>query len=73
VPAESADENLKSGWLKFGEPRFATPGATPERVLQPKPGILALFPSYFWHGTKPIHGSEPRTAISFDVLPGSAT
>jgi predicted Zn-dependent protease len=72
VPSESADENLKSGWLKFGEPRFATPGATPERVVQPKPGLLALFPAYFWHGTKPIHGIETRTAISFDVLPGAA-
>jgi len=73
VPAESADENLKSGWLKFGETRYATPGATPERFVQPKPGMLVLFPAYFWHGTKPIHGVEPRTAISFDVVPGSPT
>jgi predicted Zn-dependent protease len=72
VPSESADEKLKSGWLKFGEPRYSTPGATSERVVQPKPGLLALFPAYLWHGTKPIHGSEPRTAISFDVLPGGS-
>jgi Flp pilus assembly protein TadD len=71
VPAESADENLKSGWLKFGEPRYATPGATPERFVQPRPGLLVLFPSYMWHGTKPIHGIETRTAISFDALPKS--
>jgi uncharacterized protein (TIGR02466 family) len=73
VPSECADEKLKAGWLKFGEPRFATPGATAERIVQPKPGLLALFPAYFWHGTRPIHGSEPRTAISFDVLPGGSS
>ena len=69
VPSECADENLKSGWLKFGETRYATPGATPERFVQPHPGLLVLFPAYFWHGTKPIHGIESRTAVSFDVLP----
>jgi hypothetical protein len=28
-----------------------------------------LYPSYMWHGTSPIHGSQPRTAVSFDALP----
>lgn len=69
VPEEVLDENLMSGWLKFGEPRFAVPGVGPEAVIQPRPGRLVLFPSYMWHGTNPIQGSEPRTTIAFDAVP----
>lgn len=69
VPEEVQDDTLMSGWLKFGEPRFAVPGVGPEAVIQPRPGRLVLFPSYMWHGTNPIHGSEPRTTIAFDAVP----
>jgi len=69
VPTEVEDQDLRSGWIKFGEPRFAVPGATPERFVQPKAGRLVLFPSYMWHGTNPIHGSEPRMTVAFDVVP----
>jgi tetratricopeptide (TPR) repeat protein len=69
VPEEADDTTLMSGWLKFGEPRLSVPGAKPERVVQPKAGQLALFPSYMWHGTNPIHGPVPRLAIAFDALP----
>jgi tetratricopeptide (TPR) repeat protein len=69
VPAEVRDEQLRSGWIKFGEPRFPVPGATAERFVQPAAGRLVLFPSYMWHGTNPIHGAEPRTTIAFDASP----
>ncbi len=69
VPTETADTERKSGWLKFAEPRFAMPRATPLRFVQPMEGRLALFPSYFWHGTNPIAGDEPRLTIAFDCLP----
>jgi Flp pilus assembly protein TadD len=72
VPSEVDNLDLMSGWIKFGEPRFAVPGATPEVFVKPHPGRLVLFPSYMWHGTNPIHGSEPRTAIAFDVVPGQS-
>jgi tetratricopeptide (TPR) repeat protein len=71
VPEESADTELKSGWLKLGEPRFPTPGAAAGCVVQPHAGQLVLFPSYMWHGTSPIRGGEPRTAVSFDAVPAS--
>ncbi|HWZ64838.1 MAG TPA: tetratricopeptide repeat protein [Steroidobacteraceae bacterium] len=70
VPEEAGDEGLKSGWLKLGEPRFLTPGAGVGCYVQPRPGQLVLFPSYMWHGTTPIHASQPRTAVSFDAVPG---
>lgn len=61
------------GWLKFAEPAFpTTPKLEPEYVLKPEPGLLALFPSYMWHGTVPFSGAadERRLTIAFDVLPG---
>jgi hypothetical protein len=69
VPEEVNDPALKSGWIKFGETRFPTPGATAEHFVQPRAGRLVLFPSYMWHGTNPIHGSAARTTIAFDALP----
>jgi Flp pilus assembly protein TadD len=71
VPGEVSDPARRSGWLKFGEPRYPVPAATPEFMVQPVAGLLVLFPSYMWHGTTAIHGDEHRTTIAFDVLPGS--
>jgi len=69
VPREVEDRDAQSGWIKFGEPKFDVPGATPGKLVQPSPGTLVLFPSYMWHGTTPIHGDEPRMTIAFDVVP----
>jgi Flp pilus assembly protein TadD len=69
VPAEAQDQSLKSGWIKFGEPRYPIAGLGPERYVQPRPGRLVLFPSYMWHGTNPIYGASPRICIAFDMCP----
>ena len=70
VPPEAADPNARSGWIKFGEPRYEVPGAGAERFIQPRPGRLVLFPSYMGHGTTAIQGDAPRLSIAFDVKPG---
>ncbi|MFT7472108.1 MAG: hypothetical protein ACI8XU_002005 [Kiritimatiellia bacterium] len=67
TPPEIETDDAKSGWIKFGEPRFSIPGATAEKFVKPMPGKLVLFPSYMWHGTVPIKGEAPRVAIAFDV------
>lgn len=67
VPDETRDPALKSGWIKFGEPRYPAAGLGPECFVQPHPGRLVLFPSYMWHGTNAIHGSEPRMCMAFDI------
>ena len=72
VPDEVRDEDAKSGWIKFGEPKFAIPGAVPEKFVQPAAGRLVLFPSYMWHGTTPIKGDDARMTIAFDVIPSPA-
>lgn len=63
------------GWLKFGEPAFPTSTALgPEYFIKPEPGLLALFPSYMWHGTAPFSGDPDacRLTIAFDVVPVGA-
>jgi Flp pilus assembly protein TadD len=70
TPPETVDAVARSGWIKFGEPRYAIPGLKAERFVQPRPGRLVLFPSYMWHGTTAIHGDAPRLSIAFDVKPG---
>ncbi len=70
VPKAVPNSPTKEGWIKFGEPPFAIPGAdTAETWFAPKPGWLALFPSYMWHGTNPIRGREHRMTIPFDAVP----
>lgn len=68
VPPEVSDAERKSGWIKFGEPRFPVPGATAGKFVQPQAGSLVLFPSYMWHGTTPIIGDEPRMTVAFDAV-----
>ena len=72
VPPEVEDPVARSGWIKFGEPRFPMPGGDPLRFVQPRIGRLVLFPSYMWHGTTPILGDEPRMTIAFDAVPQPA-
>lgn len=71
VPPEVSDETVRSGWIKFGEPRFPVPGAGAEHFVQPRAGRLVLFPSYMWHGTTPITGDAPRLTIAFDAVPAT--
>ena len=60
----------RAGWLKFGEPGIRTePPLAPEYFIRPEPGLLALFPSYFWHGTVPFHDNGTRLSVAFDVVP----
>lgn len=70
TPDEVMDAESMPGWIRFGEPPFAVPGANPERFIQPVAGRLVLFPACMWHGTNAINGTDPRTTISFDAMPG---
>jgi tetratricopeptide (TPR) repeat protein len=68
LPKAVADAPGQQGWIKFGEPRWPTPACTVEKVVQPKPGLLVLFPSYMWHGTIPFSEGERLTA-PIDIVP----
>ena len=57
-----------AGILTLGEaraPNFPV-DLPPFRTIEPKPGRLALFPSYTWHGTRPF-GEGERLTVAFDV------
>ncbi|MES2034129.1 MAG: putative 2OG-Fe(II) oxygenase, partial [Pseudomonadota bacterium] len=71
TPAGAVDAGDHQGWLKFGEPGIPTvPALKAQHHVRPEPGLLALFPSYVWHGTVPFDSpGETRMSIAFDVVP----
>lgn len=71
VPDEVATSDTKAGWINYGRPN-ELPGYDdePDKWIQPKPGVLALFPSYIYHGTEPFLSDSYRTTVVFDALPG---
>jgi hypothetical protein len=63
-------DGRQAGYIQFGQPPDELElDLPPRRVVQPKPGRLALFPSYFWHGTVPFEDDAPRLTIAFDMVP----
>ena len=67
---ETVEPRGKEGWIKFGQPGVKTmPLLEPEHFVEPKPGLLVLFPSYMWHGTVPFTGEKPRLTFAFDLVP----
>ncbi len=70
VPPETVSGSGCAGWVKFGEPPFrCDPSLGPERWVQPRAGMLVLFPSFLWHGTEPIRDGSTRVTAPFDVVP----
>jgi len=67
---ESVRAGTGAGALAFGVPDAALGlDLPPRRVVQPREGLLVLFPSYFWHGTTPFEGGSPRLTLAFDAHP----
>ena len=61
----------REGWLRFGRPGLPlAEGLAAEHWIQPELGLVALFPSYIWHGTEPFSGDDPRLTMAFDLVPG---
>lgn len=69
LPATLGDEATKDGWLEIGRPPVELGlDLEPLAVIEPRPGRLALFPSYMFHGTRPFEEGE-RLTVAFDVVP----
>lgn len=59
------------GWIKFGESglNLGSERECIQKIVQPQPGLLVLFPSYMWHGTVPFTGERTRLTAPFDIVP----
>jgi tetratricopeptide (TPR) repeat protein len=67
VPTPAEMGAAPSGWLQLGEaPTAINLALGPSVELEPVPGRLVLFPSWMWHGTRPIQQGE-RLTVAFDV------
>lgn len=59
-----------AGAIQFGQPPVELGlDLEPRRIIHPKPGHVALFPSYMWHGTVPFEDEDPRITMAFDMIP----
>lgn len=71
LPDCTRDPQSREGALTFAEPGLlTTPPLPAQHTVRPEPGMLVLFPSYFWHGTVPFTSGQPRLTVAFDVVPG---
>ncbi len=71
VPGEVRQGDSKSGWLEFGrtEEVYGVSSPVVFHHVQPEPGKLVTFPSYYWHCTVPFTSTEERICIAFDIRP----
>lgn len=70
LPPGLTESPEKQGWLEFGIPLLPDDPPAGEAIMTvaPRRGRLALFPSIFWHGTRPFDEGERLTA-AFDIVP----
>jgi len=69
LPSDLGEDH--AGCLTLGEPQAQLGlDLSPFRIVEPKPGRLALFPSWMWHGTRPF-GEGERLTVAFDVARGT--
>lgn len=63
------DQNDTSGWIEFGRApdRFSCGVEGDVITIQPREGLMILFPSYMYHRTIPFTGTGTRISVAFDV------
>ena len=66
----AAPDGEAAGWIEFGKPYwdFEIRAELEVKLVQPKEGLVLLFPSYVFHRTLPFEGEEDRISIAFDIL-----
>lgn len=67
LPSAIGNE-AREGWLRLGRPPLHGERFQAERWIRPQRGMLALFPSYMWHGVEAFSEGR-RLTIAFDVVP----
>ena len=70
VPPGTDQSPDQAGWIGFGAPPYHVPSEGSElKWIAPKAGRVVLFPSFMWHGTKPIKDDAERITAPFDLIP----
>ena len=70
VEVPKSEPGGRDGWIYFGKPAYKTrPELAPTKEIEPKAGMLVLFPSHVWHGTYPTKGDSQRLTAPFDLIP----
>ncbi len=71
VPEAAPGSPEGAGWIEFGQApdEFHLQRPASVRRLQAVPGLMLLFPSYFYHRTLPFTGTGKRVSIAFDLMP----
>ncbi|MBL4782911.1 MAG: tetratricopeptide repeat protein [Porticoccaceae bacterium] len=68
--ATEASRAACQGWIKFGEsPLHIGKADKANRLIEPQAGLLALFPSFMWHGTVAYSENADRITTPFDIIP----
>jgi uncharacterized protein (TIGR02466 family) len=59
----------QAGWIEFGRPpkTYVLRREPCVRAVQPRAGMMVLFPSYVFHRTIPFQSGGQRISIAFDV------
>lgn len=67
--AGSPDEHDDAGAIEFWQPPEELVGNAEAEtaIIQPRNGMMLVFPSYFYHRTIPHRGDGNRISIAFDV------
>lgn len=70
VPEAISGGEDNPGWLEFGVPtaEIRTKTDLETRRVKPEPGMAVLFPSYFFHGTRPFESDAPRISLGVDLI-----
>lgn len=68
------DDAGNAGWIEFGRPpaHFHNARAPRTHAIRPEPGLMVLFPSYFYHDTVPFEADGTRISIAFDLMPAKS-
>ena len=66
---EFAGDDYEAGWIEFGLPPDHFSNRTHPETLsfRPEPGLMVLFPAYFFHRTIPFVADSTRVSIAFDL------